>query len=183
MGFVITLWFFEKLLFKITKRLVNLKIKIIFRLYYLLSLKIAFSNSLIIFCLKFLIFVETVAMKTIIFLFSILLYLSCFGQNNKSLLNQSQLSNNELSLMSDDDVKEYIHDIINTPPPSTYHLEQHYFEFSNYSDAVQSLSDKYPEFYGLSGQSLLDVIRRYPDKYKYLVFDTRILRDYYGNNN
>lgn len=124
-------------------------------------------------------------MRTIAIIFSFTIsYLSYsqFSQSNANVLQDADVNHNHSQLISDDDVRVYIQNTLNSEVPASHQLNQVYFSYNNYQDAVIQLSNDYPEFYGLTGQNLIDSIRQYPEKYRQLVYDTRLLREFYTAN-
>lgn len=121
-------------------------------------------------------------MRTITLILSLTISCLLCSQNNKGLLQKADINHTNSQLISDDDVRVFIQEVLNSDIPASHQLNQEYFSLNNYQEAVNHLSNYYPEFFGLTGQNLIDAIRQHPEKYKLLVYDTKLLREFFGGN-
>lgn len=122
--------------------------------------------------------------KTLIILFSIFFCFNSFSQlsgNQSRILSEEDRKIEErLQNANTKEIREYIGEVLDLKVPTNHKLDKKYGEYDEYSKASEVMGkEKYPEFYGRTGDDLLNAIKANPIEYRYLIFDTRRLREMY----
>lgn len=114
----------------------------------------------------------------------ILFFAMIFGEYN--LFSQGTIYSPEdqkvmerMELAEIEDVQEYMRETLDAEVPSGRVLDEQFTKPSNYVEASERLGRAYPQFYQKRGVELIDAIKLSPIDYREMIFDYKLLRNYY----
>lgn len=115
---------------------------------------------------------------------SILFFTMILGEHN--LFSQGIIYSTEdqkimerMELAEIADVKEYMKDILDAEVPSGRILDEYFTKPTSYVEASERLGRAYPQFYQKTGGDLINAVKLNPLDYREMIFDYKLLRDYY----
>lgn len=83
---------------------------------------------------------------------------------------------------SDQEVKEYIGEVVNMELPADYVIPQDIIDAGHPKLAAQVIADRYPEISGQQGNGLVYAVRQHPLLYRQLVMESKAMRQVYKDH-
>ncbi|MCW5900682.1 MAG: hypothetical protein KIT10_15605 [Flavobacteriales bacterium] len=83
---------------------------------------------------------------------------------------------------SDQEVKEYIGEVVNMELPEDYVIPQDIIDAGHPKLAAQVIADRYPEISGQQGNGLVYAVRQHPLLYRQLVMESKAMRQVYKDH-
>lgn len=89
---------------------------------------------------------------------------------------------NSIVLNNLEEVKAFIRTALDKPLPTDYNVPAYISSGSEKEVVYQTLEKRYPEIYGLGGNTLLHAVSKYPELYLSMLQENKAIRRYYDPN-
>lgn len=95
---------------------------------------------------------------------------------------QSKTEQEPIVLASIEETKEFVRNDLAAPIPDEYEIPAYISSGLPLDQVYDSLAQRFPDFYGLDGDTYLNAIMRSPERYLQMSLQSKSIRRYYDPN-